>query len=881
MPIKENKTMTTENQRIQSLTFKEMIRARNFDKKKAYDDSHWQHIADYVTMCKRNDGDYLGVMRSDRRNYWNNVKSKAFVTYPVIMRALRSKTATSLATDIGLDIQPVLKLPEKKAGAELAMNVYKYSEENDWTERLETLLAMLGQIGKFAAILTEMDSENGLTVGYKELEKEGWIKKQETIIGCMDCGSVFMPEQLGVSAKDDEREADGEEREEMDSPDMKMREIKPDGYDQSATDTKAPPTSPDYDLSNATCQNPECGSTRLGISSPDEYEEGMIPTGEKEAIKAAQIKTTVISPMLIRYDDLHTIGFDWQKAHWFNYHPIETVYELIDNHPELEEKIFNKTISDWSDSTRWYYELTKSNGNLGSPGMYQQSAYQELVEADYWFYQPVMCNGWEEPEEFELIKNGKTAFDIKKGETIQDAMKRQHQGEDEFEFRGLMVKCVGDEITDVRNMSFLEAFTLIGWNLSVTSHVPTGEENLLPLQDAFTKLLSGIFSLALRASNPKGVVDGRKFNIQEFLDNTPGKWISTKQDMNPDEHQRSVTDGAGYIVPPNPAQFVMELINLLIQLNKELSGVYDETVGNANAQNITKGGRELALNQSLGLQAVNAKLKKEGKIAWTRLRLKLWQQMPDEAFVLIKGTFEEEWKREDVAAFKALDVDAELMITAVEGTDIPKTPPQQLQHLQVAAELGLLGEASPFEPEVRQYILKNALGLDFDIGNYEADRRLAGRRLEAMHNIADGWAVEHKLGYDQLVVIGFEPAPGEMPDPMNPEAPVGTPVRKLHPELLMTFAQDLRTKVRQEDNHLVFIGYYIDQIKGIVGSRTPKEVDVLILETAIDFHNQMVAQMQVQQLQAQSLAQNAMNPPMLGDGQNGAPNQPQPTEGVQ
>ncbi len=855
--------MENDNQQYQ--TFDVMIRARNDEKKKAYDESHWEHISDYVTMCKRNAGDYLGIMRTDRRNMWNPVKSQAFVTYPAVRRAIHSKTSTSLATNIQLDIQPVLKLPEKKAGAELAMNIYKYSEENDWTERVETLIAMLGQIGKYAAILTEKEENGGLTVGYRDIEKEGWIKSQDLEIGCMDCGATFTPDQLGIEAKSPESYPEN-------SPESTPAPVEMESKPESGYPER--PQSPEFDLSGATCMNPDCNSTRLGIATPEDYREGMIPTGEKEAIRAAKIKSTVISSLLIRYDDLHTIGFDWEKAHWFNYHPIETEYELFENHPELKDKILKKDFTGWSDSTRWYYELTKDGGNISNLGQARRDSYNDLAEVDYWFYQPVMCGGWTEPDGWKLERNGKEVFTIDKGETIEKAFKRQFEPEfegQEFKFKGCMLKMVGEEITEIRNISFIELFTLIGWNLSVTSHMPTGEEQLLPLQDAFTKLLSGLFSLALRASNPKGVVDGRKFNKEEFLDNTPGKWISTKQDMNPDEHQRNVTDGAGYIVPPNPPQFVLELINLLIQLNKELSGVYDETVGNANAQNITKGGRELALNQSLGLQAVNAKLKKEGKINWTRLRLKLWQTFPDEAFVLIKGTFEEEWKADDIKAFKELDVDSELLINAVEGSDIPKTPHGQMQNLEIAMQMGLLGEEIPIAPEVKQFILKQGLGLDFDIGNYEADRRLAGRRLEAMNLIAKGFAVEHKVGYDQLVVIEF------VPDPLSGEE---FPVRKLHPDLIMTYAQDYRTKVDQEDNHLVFIGYYVDQKKGIIGSRNPKEVDVLILEQAIDFHNQIVAAKAGQLMKADKLANDATQPPMVPEGPP-VEGEPQQTEVMQ
>lgn len=864
------------------------MRRRDEDKRKYYDDAHSRFVTDYVTLAKRNDGDYMGVPRSGNSNAWLPILNKGFFTYPVVPRSIRSKTATAVSTDIQLDISSAIKTPEKKAGAELAQNLYRYEEERHWTERVETMIAMLGQIGRFCAILTEKDGEEGLTVGYEEKTKNGWLQTQDDLIGCVSCGATYSPEQLGfeppeydaegkvISSQNGnipKREKDGiaggskESFEHSswdgDAPRIDAHEkeniaVAPNGAtydnpDEMLADYPPRPQPREYDLQSKKCLNPECESTNLGINQSAQYEPGLMPTGEKDPIKAAQINQKVISSLLIRFDDIHTIGFDWQKSHWFNYHPLESLYEILADCPELEDKIRGGDWSEWSDSARWFYELTKQNGNLGAPASSQQSALDELVEANYWFYQPIMCHGWTEPDGsgYELIKNGETVFSIQPGETIEAATKRSFNTDD---FRGVMVKMVGKEIVDVKNVSFLDLFTLVGWMLSVTSHAPTGEERLIQLQDAATRVFSMVYSCVQRLAVPKGWADGRVWNREDLLNQTPGAWIMSKQDINPDDLRNGIAGSVGYITPPNPSNLIDVFINLIIQIAKEESGIFDETVGSNNSQNQTAAGRATALNQSLNLMTPTQKAKKEGKIAWTRVILKLWQTMPDEAFVLIKGTYEEEWKAADIAAFKAMDIDRELVIKAVEGTDVPKTRPQQLVNFQIAAGMGLLAPNPAIDPELQQYILKNVLGIDFDMNNLEADRRLAARRLEAMHEITDGMAKQAGLGYDQLIDVATDPA-------------TGAPTRKLHADILMTYAQDLRTKVRQEDNHAAFAGFYIDQLKGVTGGREPREVDVLILENALDMHNQMIAE----KARTEALANTMANAPSMPPPIDGAP----------
>ncbi|MEQ1924136.1 MAG: hypothetical protein ABL952_16665, partial [Pyrinomonadaceae bacterium] len=438
-------------------------------------------------------------------------------------------------------------------------------------------------------------------------------------------------------------------------------------------------------------------------------------------------------------------------------------------------------------------------------------------------------------------------FDIDAEETIEMAFKRREPDE---EFRGLTVETWGEQIIDVKNESFLDVWTLFGWQPDASSAIPMGEERLNNLQDACTNVLSMIYSYVLRASNPKGVYDGKFFDEGQLTNNQPGQWIRAKPDIQTDI-DFDVKKKVGYLNPANPSSLVDIFVQLIIQISKEESGVFDETVGNTNQQNQTAKGREIAVNQSLGLMTPVVKSTKDGIIALARMLLKLWQRhMPDEAYRLVKGTYEDEWKPQDIEQFKALDIARDIKIDAIEGTDVPRTRSEYEQRYFAAVNMGMFDPANPIPLDIRVKIIKT-LGLtDVDIDNYEADRRLAARRKDAMKSLMED-AAKATGGYDKLIEIVVDPAT------ITPENQTGLPKRVLVKDLKLMVAQDPRTKVCMEDNHLTFIGYYTDQLKGLRGSKEPREPDIMLLEDAIDSHRAMIAATSAQSASAEGVVTNS------------------------
>src|SRR5687768_12200397 len=96
--------MATENE-DKNNSFPAMFKARKDMWRSSFDDAHYGRIEDFVVLAMRNKGAYFGAFSQRVKGQWNGRLGKGLVTYPVIPRAIRSKTATAISTDIRLDFK--------------------------------------------------------------------------------------------------------------------------------------------------------------------------------------------------------------------------------------------------------------------------------------------------------------------------------------------------------------------------------------------------------------------------------------------------------------------------------------------------------------------------------------------------------------------------------------------------------------------------------------------------------------------------------------------------------------------------------------------------------------------------------------------------------
>ncbi len=813
------------DQRV-DIEFEDMIRQRTSGWAEDYDANNRTRIAEGVTMTMRKRGDNFGYFHQTRaKSLWQSIFGKSLVTYPVIERAIRSKTATSVSTRIRITVEPVIKTPEKEAAAEICNSIFKFFDSNLWTNRTEAVISELCQLMRFCFVYNNYANAGGLKVDIPVTEQKK-LKTGTTDYVCSTCGNEFGPEDIAV---DDPADAHEEELLEMqDAPDPERDNERAEMYER--------------ELPNC----PDCGG-QLHLTSVAKIELINSITGEFVKKETGKMEMKIVSPLLLRLDTKNTHGFDYKKAHWFNFHPIVPLYQLLKIAPHLKEKILNSNFSRWSDGARWYDDLGQGSDISGS-NVTRSSGYylDEEVEVNFWWITPQACFGWKSPSDYKC-----EGFSIKKGESIEKACVRQFGA-----FDGLLVITVDDEVIPIGTQDFCEGWVGFPWKIDAQSLFPQGEENLLASQDSVTRLLSMINAFCGRFGNPKLIVNSLKFgNSSSFEKNFAGQVIYTNN-ADPETVDEDYRKNIGYLQPADMSAAVYNFVQMIIDIAKETSGIFNETVGNVGTSTETLGGREMALNQSLGLMTPTQQAKAFAIVELAYCWIKLVQKYaPDEAFILFKGTFNEEFKADDIRILRETDIDNEMLIKIVQGTDIPKTQLEMEQKFIAAMNFGLFMEPNQMPLEIRNYVIKQVLGIDYDIGNFSASKRIAARRFDVIKEELAMFAPQ-----DALTVI---------------EDASGFPVESLRPEIISSIQQDPRTKIRDTDDHLSMIGYWTDELNGQIGAKDQDVVLTYAIELMITMHRAALAGAMAQAQAAQGVADNAPN--KVAESQDMA-NQPMLTE---
>lgn len=816
---------------------REKIIDRWISSRKSFDRNFEQRDRDFVTLEMRRRGDYAGKF-SAKEKVWRPGIASAVASYPVIARAMRSNTATSVATDIKLNFEPSTHNPAKRNAVELLKSIYLYEEQRLWTESLETAHADLGQLGGFSALRIFLDEEAKTSYGMRPKGTDRIIELAENqVLSCKNCGRNHFPEDVGLqnANKNGLQGFSREIAEEMSAQGLKDEDI-----------LKA--YTPKFDITGEEiCL--ECGQPgHLTPMNEPQVVFNEIPSQEEEEISDLDLAIEVISPLLIRYDSVSSIGFQWLKAEWFNYHFLISKNRLKAKFPKLISKIEGAGVDGWSHSLKWYYELGKPNlAHTEQLGNFDERKW--FAEVDCTRFKKCAFEG-EAAEGDEKIEIEGKEYQFKKGDKYIESLEKQ-SGKT---FDGLEIYFLKDEILEIRFINENVKWVLIPWRLNPTSSVPNGEERLIRLNDQMTNLLSMRYQFVIRKANSPLVADSTQFEKSDLTRNTAGQIIMTKNNA---EKFNGVQNHIGYVQPPPDDASEMALVQTFIDIAKEESGVFDETVGNTDPGNKTLGGRELAINRSLGLLGVTQKGKKLGKIAAFREIGGFWQRKPDEAFESLRGIYEDSITPQDIEDFRQLDLKRDVRITEVQGSDVPKNAPDQVHLYQLAISLGLFMKDSPIPLEHRQFILRQVLGLPIDLENYEADRRLAAKRVEIIQAIIKQKREELSLMQEPILVIG--------------EGKFQQPTKTLHPQILNAIAVHPQTEVTEFDNHLVLIDYYDNQLKGLRVSRDINEPIIQALQAQMEQHKLIAQQMAMQEFAQNNLMTNAAtiasDPNLQPDGQ--------------
>lgn len=817
-------------------TLKEKIKNRWQTARKSFDRDFEQRVRDFVTLEMRRRGDYAGRFSVNEKT-WRPGISSAVVSYPVIARSLRANTATSISTDIPLTFEPSTQHPAKRAAVELVKAIYKYESDRLWDEALESKHADLGQLGGFTAFKLALEEDTDESFGTRPAAITRSVElESDQMFACANCGHNYEPQDLGLTNINENgiTEFSSQIAAQMSEQGMEDGDI-----------LKA--FTPAYNADKTAC--PGCGGQLVPTNDPSVIFSD-VPSGEEVDIYDKHVSREIISPLLIRFDPVMSVGFEYDKAEWFNHHYLVPHHQLRKAFPDHAKKIEGYSYSQWSDSVKWYYELSKPN--LGQTDQLAESdERQYFAELDVVYFRPSMFDGVTAGEQDTFQVDGEQ-ITVNKGEEYASAIEKA-VGE---KFLGLKAFFLHDELLGLETVrSDSDHWVLVAWRPNPTCAVPNGEERQIRLQDQITNIMSMRYAMVVRANNAFLVYDSKYFERADLTRNQAGSLLGTKP--NGPDRTGAVTQQIGYVNPPPPNDSDMAFLQLCLATAKEESGVYDETVGNTDSSNKTARGRELAINQSLGLLGVTQKAKKLGKVKFFRNVLRLWQQKPDECFRCLAGIYEDGVTPTDIEDFKSLKLDKDVQISAVQGADIPKSTPDMFNAYQIALQLGLFIKDNPLSLEHRQYIVRNVLGLPIDLENYEADRRIASERVSAIKRIIQSKGQE-------LAAEGFDVLTVDFNEFQQPE-------KVLHPDIVAAISVDPQTQITTFDNHTVCIEYYNNQLKGLVVAKQRNEPLISALRTQIKLHGEIMKITAMQEMASGNMMMQAgaaaSDPQLQGNGQ--------------
>jgi hypothetical protein len=820
----QTETTPAENEEKQEYQeFEAMILDKIQELSEPFDEDNEERIRQAVTLEYRDRGNYFGVFNFDkrRRMEWVGQLGKGLVSYPVIPRAIRAKSATSLATEIRLSVEANRRLPEIEASRTIGESIYERIERELWTEDFEININKLRQTQRRVYYELTWNPEKGIKYDrMQRSEQTEEIPIHGIIYACGNCGETVDESML----------MDGQATQPPAPSQPPPAEALPIETTADASGTYEPMPDPMQLAPMALPPCPFCGAPALQ-KSKDAASETINPL-RSVSRRTGDFDIKIVSALLTRIDDYSAIGGEFERARWFNVNELFPCYEIQARFKKLGKELGSSNFEKWSPGTIWHYALSKENGNHVSSAAISsgyKNGLKQFYEVQKWFFTPEQCHGWQSPSDmvFDFDSEDDRHFSFMTGETIEEAMARnlEEWGAKDEEFNCLCVWVANGKVLKVSNEDFRETYGMIGWSLNPSSYFPQGEERLLHLQDAATNVFSMIYSGGLKQQLAPLVANSHYFDDSNVKTNQTGGIIYVKRDNAQDTEKINWQNQIFYLNPPPLNEYVWRLAEVIIQIQKEESGIFDESIGGEAPGNNTARGKELMVNQGLKLMLSPSKTKKRGKIKLVQKATRLWQKRaPDAAYQMIPGTYNEEWKSSDIKAFKNCELESDLRYEVVQGTDIPKAIVDTQTQLLTVFQLGLLAPENNVPPGFVIKLLR-ALGVKEDYKNTEATRRLAQKRLKLLKE-----KIANINPLDAFIVV-------EEPNPMDPE---GAPLQyeALNPQLLMSIMSDIRLQAHETENHPEAMEFYADQINGEMGRDVPDKVLINMLDEFCKMHLQ-------------------------------------------
>lgn len=424
-----------------------------------------------------------------------------------------------------------------------------------------------------------------------------------------------------------------------------------------------------------------------------------------------------------RVDEHGTQGGNIENARWFEHFYPASLDELQLEYPESAEAIQRQS-DEWPYALRWQNILLSGQRTLSE---FQIDRVVEMRVVRDLYLTPTMYLNHPVSEDFELKNaDGKKRFCVKKGQTYDQGI---FEGKPFKETPTLCFRVIGNEIIDVYPADFKKEFAYAGFLSSSSTFWALFATELIALQDIVNYMLTVQMYHIRRNAITSIIYNSQALDSESF----GSDFIPSKNTLPFDV---KVQDTFG-VVPALQLQEPMQMLQATMSVQGEISSVQPAMVGEAQP-NQPYAAQLLQKQQSLGLLSPASLSSAEAKVKmakqYIRLRKELWTE-EDTAGILLTYT---DWTEEFIEAFLEADIDHDIHIDFMQGTEIPQSlVEREIKLRQTLQDLMALAPLGPelVSPETLNEILHEIMqagGVELDVNNTENSLRIAEWRYDKL-----------------------------------------------------------------------------------------------------------------------------------------------------
>lgn len=604
---------------------------------------------------------------------------------PVVEPAVSANLAAMCTAKVRLSNEAAGKLPQAAGIAGVAEGVARLLDghEDHWSENLESRVALLAQIG-FGYFIRSRHNPRKRGEKTKQID---WGEEMLPRPGKYACGSCTSGGPF-------------------------LGEVTPDPGGSGMLVTACP----------------ECNEVAEVLEEPGE-EPMTVPTGERME-NCGDSETSVHPDTEFRIDEGRTQGGNLRAARWFERHYLMTLDEIEQENPGFDPG----APEEWSFTLKWQYALESGTDEHVENFDPECDTFEVrdicLLPDDYASYVVPAGGGF-------VLRNtagqpvigaeGEPVFQIGEGERLIERFP------DGFRYRlcGTKLMPGTPEDAGIKEYDFRSEWAYGGFRPDPHSFWMRPLTAVLNLQDDITTLYTIDISHRERFSRRNVVYDDFAFD--------PEAWdydeVRTKEGFsleNGDDIRHHV-----HVLEEPQLRQAMEGLQFLFSIAPQVGSPPPAASGAPDPTEDTYRGQLLKRQAALGILAPSQQSKAQAKVQWFKQQLKLAQSWPEDRFAYLKSRFGEEWREQDIEAFKEADLDKVLIVSYVEGSEVPTTLVEREQKMgaflmQLFEAIPALQQAGEFGPDLRHLISQYAdlAGIDYDIGDAEADERLAQARYD-------------------------------------------------------------------------------------------------------------------------------------------------------